>query len=1073
MEVANLSIAVNSDPVVLADQRLASLVKTGAGLGLGIDMLHKMEDAFSSLADYAEKAVLNAARFETLGVVMGVVGKNAYYTAQEMEGFTKSLEKTGISMLESRQSLTRMAEAHIDLASATKLGRIAQDAAVIANINSSEAFQRMTWAIETGQVRMLRTLGINVNLQTSYTKLAAELHKTVAELTVDEQMQARVNAVMEKGKDIHGAYEASMQTLGKQLNSSVRYFEDLSTSIGEIAEPVASLVMFPLVTWLKDASEGTKKFVESADGRKFIDNIVNPVEGVIHALGMYVGWVNKAVEATISWKGLIITVGGSITLMLVAPLYASSVAALTAGWSMAKLAISTGMAAFAFDGYFMTASAAKIATDALSASVTFLTTTALGTLLVALAAVAAGLAVVYAGFRLVAGDVVGETKRLEEANRKAEEHQRNVAKPLEDERAIWKTLAAERKAYEDAKAGGKSTKDAMAAAEVAKLAAEEKRLYEQRRANGWTADELATWELYKTKVAAEKAAAKIRADEAENEERQAKGVESDTNNFRQEKIKLLQGENAAYMFGETTIKKYTAAAAGTLNGLRQEVAILKEKKSLGDALYASTHGELDVYSRKLSQTGDFSTSTIDELVASKSLAASNDEIRKIQADTAALGKSELEVYEQKLRLSGKMREEDIKRTVLAKSNYIDEAARTKVLEDSNAEALKNAVVLERIRNGEAAAYRLEMSQKSIGKHGEVLPAVPKAVVDKGLQDKADIALATEKASQAENLTAILYGENAAYAKQLELAGLLNKEERDALVAGRGFNAFKQEEKALTTQLTTALYGEAAAYRAANIEKGITDPKEQARLQTLKDRNIVVGLTDIAEQNRLETERKALLAEGAATIGIERTNRALRDNALAQDQLRANAGETWPMIRGIVSQSTGAATDGMVAWMNSTNGVARSWRTLGDTIKSVVADMLVEMEKAIVKTQLMKPIIDWASNGNNWSTLGTSIMGLFGGGKADGGSVSGGTSYLVGERGPEIFTPSTGGRITPNHELGGTHTSITIHITNNGQDSSSSGSGNSDQALALGKLIGAKVREIIVQESRQNGLLSRS
>lgn len=39
------------------------------------------------------------------------------------------------------------------------------------------------------------------------------------------------------------------------------------------------------------------------------------------------------------------------------------------------------------------------------------------------------------------------------------------------------------------------------------------------------------------------------------------------------------------------------------------------------------------------------------------------------------------------------------------------------------------------------------------------------------------------------------------------------------------------------------------------------------------------------------------------------------------------------------------------------------------------------------------------------------------GKAVGGPVSMGTSYLVGEKGPEIFTPSQAGRIIPNHDMG--------------------------------------------------------
>jgi TP901 family phage tail tape measure protein len=52
---------------------------------------------------------------------------------------------------------------------------------------------------------------------------------------------------------------------------------------------------------------------------------------------------------------------------------------------------------------------------------------------------------------------------------------------------------------------------------------------------------------------------------------------------------------------------------------------------------------------------------------------------------------------------------------------------------------------------------------------------------------------------------------------------------------------------------------------------------------------------------------------------------------------------------------------------------------------------------------------------------------FGGPMAAGGPVSGGSSYLVGERGPEIFTPMSSGNITSNSALGGS-TKITINVT---------------------------------------------
>jgi hypothetical protein len=53
-------------------------------------------------------------------------------------------------------------------------------------------------------------------------------------------------------------------------------------------------------------------------------------------------------------------------------------------------------------------------------------------------------------------------------------------------------------------------------------------------------------------------------------------------------------------------------------------------------------------------------------------------------------------------------------------------------------------------------------------------------------------------------------------------------------------------------------------------------------------------------------------------------------------------------------------------------------------------------------------------------------------RANGGPVMGGGTYLVGERGPELFTPSSSGNITPNNALGGAN--ITVNV--NGGDPNS-------------------------------------
>jgi hypothetical protein len=50
------------------------------------------------------------------------------------------------------------------------------------------------------------------------------------------------------------------------------------------------------------------------------------------------------------------------------------------------------------------------------------------------------------------------------------------------------------------------------------------------------------------------------------------------------------------------------------------------------------------------------------------------------------------------------------------------------------------------------------------------------------------------------------------------------------------------------------------------------------------------------------------------------------------------------------------------------------------------------------------------------------------GRASGGPVTSGTSYIVGERGPELFTPNSSGMITPNNRMGGGGTTINVNVT---------------------------------------------
>jgi hypothetical protein len=65
------------------------------------------------------------------------------------------------------------------------------------------------------------------------------------------------------------------------------------------------------------------------------------------------------------------------------------------------------------------------------------------------------------------------------------------------------------------------------------------------------------------------------------------------------------------------------------------------------------------------------------------------------------------------------------------------------------------------------------------------------------------------------------------------------------------------------------------------------------------------------------------------------------------------------------------------------------------------------------------------SGGIFSGIGDFIGGLF---KAEGGPVSAGRSYIVGEQGPELFTPGANGMITPNSALGGGGVTIVQNIS---------------------------------------------
>ena len=132
-------------------------------------------------------------------------------------------------------------------------------------------------------------------------------------------------------------------------------------------------------------------------------------------------------------------------------------------------------------------------------------------------------------------------------------------------------------------------------------------------------------------------------------------------------------------------------------------------------------------------------------------------------------------------------------------------------------------------------------------------------------------------------------------------------------------------------------------------------------------------------------------------------------------------------------------------VDALQGAINNTKTLGEVASSVFA-------------QIQRSLLQFGVN-SFLSALGLPGM-------ANGGPVKGGQPYIVGEKGPELFTPNSSGNITPNHKLGGS-----ANVVVNVDASGSSVEGDEQSAIQLGELVGAAVQAEIVKQQMDGGLLS--
>ena len=239
--------------------------------------------------------------------------------------------------------------------------------------------------------------------------------------------------------------------------------------------------------------------------------------------------------------------------------------------------------------------------------------------------------------------------------------------------------------------------------------------------------------------------------------------------------------------------------------------------------------------------------------------------------------------------------------------------------------------------------------------------------------------------------------------------------------------------------------------------------KQADLLLKSNLDNIVILRDTLEVGKEEAIVRQKIRDLAKVIGEEeaktqetriRTNLQLERSLRMQVELAETIGQTFK--------------DGFKEAITGANSFGEAMRNVLNRISDKLLDMAIE---SAFSGGLFKTILGGLGSifsGGLGDVQGNFMPSnpTFRGAMATGGPVKGGSSYLVGEKGPEMFTPGVSGTITPNNALGGS-----VNVVVNVDASGSSVEGDEQQGRELGLLISSAVQSEIIQQQRPGGLLA--
>ena len=293
--------------------------------------------------------------------------------------------------------------------------------------------------------------------------------------------------------------------------------------------------------------------------------------------------------------------------------------------------------------------------------------------------------------------------------------------------------------------------------------------------------------------------------------------------------------------------------------------------------------------------------------------------------------------------------------------------------------------------------------------------------------------------------------------------------------------FKKEAELLDTQYQL-LQNSLAQY---NLEQSKGTVLTGAAKQAYDD--LIKKLKELqAKRAELEGKKVEAKTDGdAATKAAEQT---------PKEKVQSRVGDLKKELKELTSLSTlvtmGAESIG-TAFATSFKGIADGTMTVGQALGKMfqsIADDFMNMAVKIIAKWIEMMILNAAlslfgGGGGGGGFFGAGAPEAVAGGglftgkgpyqfRASGGPVYAGSPYIVGEKGPELFMPTTSGSIVPNNQLGGPSSGVT-NVTVNVDAKGSAVEGNQANGKALGTVISMVVQAELVKQQRPGGLLARA